>query len=63
MGAQQVPLDPPPTSPLPASPTIIESFLDALDLNQVTIVANDSGGAMSQILVTRHPRADRRGWS
>lgn len=34
---------------------IIASFLEALDLNDVTIVGNDSGGAMSQVLVTRHP--------
>jgi pimeloyl-ACP methyl ester carboxylesterase len=34
---------------------IIASFLDALDLEDVTIVGNDSGGAMSQVLVTRHP--------
>ena len=30
-------------------------FLTALDLDDVTIVGNDSGGAMSQVLVTRHP--------
>jgi pimeloyl-ACP methyl ester carboxylesterase len=34
---------------------IIASFLEALDLEDVTIVGNDSGGAMSQVLVTRHP--------
>jgi pimeloyl-ACP methyl ester carboxylesterase len=34
---------------------IIASFLEALDLSDVTIVGNDSGGAMSQVLVTRHP--------
>jgi pimeloyl-ACP methyl ester carboxylesterase len=34
---------------------IIASFLEALDLTDVTIVGNDSGGAMSQVLVTRHP--------
>jgi pimeloyl-ACP methyl ester carboxylesterase len=33
----------------------IASFLEALDLDDVTIVGNDSGGAMSQVLVTRHP--------
>jgi pimeloyl-ACP methyl ester carboxylesterase len=27
----------------------------ALDLEDVTVVGNDSGGAMSQVLVTRHP--------
>jgi pimeloyl-ACP methyl ester carboxylesterase len=33
----------------------IAAFLDALDLEDVTIVGNDSGGAISQVLVTRHP--------
>jgi pimeloyl-ACP methyl ester carboxylesterase len=33
----------------------IASFLGELDLEDVTIVGNDSGGAMSQVLVTRHP--------
>ena len=39
----------------PGSPRSIASFLEALDLEDVTIVGNDSGGAMSQVLVTRHP--------
>jgi pimeloyl-ACP methyl ester carboxylesterase len=34
----------------------INSFLEALNLDDVTIVGNDSGGAMSQVLVTRHPQ-------
>jgi pimeloyl-ACP methyl ester carboxylesterase len=33
----------------------IASFLEALELEDVTIVGNDSGGAMSQVLATRHP--------
>jgi pimeloyl-ACP methyl ester carboxylesterase len=33
----------------------IASFLEALDLEDVTIVGNDSGGAMSQVLVSRQP--------
>jgi pimeloyl-ACP methyl ester carboxylesterase len=33
----------------------IASFLEALDLDDVTIVGNDSGGAISQVLVSRHP--------
>jgi pimeloyl-ACP methyl ester carboxylesterase len=33
----------------------IAAFLEALDLEDVTIVGNDSGGAMSQVLATRHP--------
>jgi pimeloyl-ACP methyl ester carboxylesterase len=34
---------------------LIADFLEALELEDVTIVGNDSGGAMSQVLVTRHP--------
>ncbi|WP_280471637.1 alpha/beta fold hydrolase [Nocardia cyriacigeorgica] len=34
---------------------IIASFLDRLDLTDVTIVANDTGGAITQILMTQHP--------
>jgi pimeloyl-ACP methyl ester carboxylesterase len=40
----------------PGVAATIASFLDALDLEDVTIVGNDSGGAMSQVLVTRHPQ-------
>jgi pimeloyl-ACP methyl ester carboxylesterase len=39
----------------PGIARLIADFLEALDLEQVTIVGNDSGGAMSQVLVTRHP--------
>lgn len=34
---------------------LIASFLEALELEDVTIVGNDSGGAISQILTARHP--------
>lgn len=34
---------------------ILASFLEAQRLEDVTIVGNDSGGAMSQVLATRHP--------
>jgi pimeloyl-ACP methyl ester carboxylesterase len=34
---------------------LIADFLDALDLNAVTLVANDTGGAIAQLLVTERP--------
>ena len=34
---------------------LVAGFLEALDLDNVTLVGNDSGGAMSQVTVTRHP--------
>jgi pimeloyl-ACP methyl ester carboxylesterase len=35
--------------------SIVDSFLAALDLSDVTLVANDTGGAIAQVVVTRHP--------
>jgi pimeloyl-ACP methyl ester carboxylesterase len=34
---------------------LIADVLEELDLRDVTLVANDTGGALSQIVVTRHP--------
>ncbi|MEK6277902.1 MAG: alpha/beta hydrolase [Actinomycetota bacterium] len=39
----------------PGIANLIADFLEALELNGVTIVGNDSGGAMSQVLATRRP--------
>ncbi len=55
IGAQQVAMKPNADLSPYGVAAIIASFLEALDLNDVTIVGNDSGGAMSQVLVTRHP--------
>ncbi len=55
IGAQQIAMKPDADLSPPGIAAIIASFLEALDLEDVTIVGNDSGGAMSQVLVTRHP--------
>ncbi|HEV7482823.1 MAG TPA: alpha/beta hydrolase [Solirubrobacterales bacterium] len=55
IGAQQIAMKPDADLTPPGVAATIASFLEALDLEDVTIVGNDSGGAMSQILVTRHP--------
>jgi pimeloyl-ACP methyl ester carboxylesterase len=55
IGAQQIAMKPDADLTPPGVAATIASFLDALDLEDVVIVGNDSGGAMSQILVTRHP--------
>jgi len=55
IGAQQIAMNPDADLSPPGMAAIIASFLDALDLKDVTIVGNDSGGAMSQVLITRHP--------
>ena len=55
IGAQQVAMNPDADLTPYGIAATIASFLEALDLKDVTIVGNDSGGAMSQVLVTRHP--------
>lgn len=55
MAAQQIAMRPDADLSPPGVAAIIASFLDALELEDVTIVGNDSGGAISQVLVTRHP--------
>jgi len=39
----------------PGLADLIADFLEALDLRDVTLVANDSGGALAQLVVTRRP--------
>ena len=56
IGAQQIAMKPDADLSPPGIAAIIDSFLEALELEDVTIVGNDSGGAMSQVLVTRHPQ-------
>ncbi|WP_194837423.1 alpha/beta fold hydrolase [Nocardia sp. XZ_19_369] len=34
---------------------LIAAFLERLDLQDVTVVANDTGGAITQVLMTHHP--------
>jgi len=55
IAAQQVAMNPDADLSPPGIAAIVDSFLAALGLEDVTIVGNDSGGAMSQVLVTRHP--------
>lgn len=36
--------------------TVVAEFLDALDLRDVTLVGNDTGGAIAQFVAARHPK-------
>ena len=56
LGAHQVPMPPDADLSPPGVARLIADFLDALDLDDVTIVANDTGGAITQILMTSHPQ-------
>jgi pimeloyl-ACP methyl ester carboxylesterase len=55
MGAHPIALNPDADLTPPGIATIVDDFLAALDLSDVTLVGNDSGGAICQILVARRP--------
>ena len=54
-GSHSIPLKPDADLSLPGMARITADFLAALDLDDVAIVANDTGGAVAQALVGRHP--------
>ncbi|MFB8277184.1 alpha/beta fold hydrolase [Nocardia colli] len=54
LGAHRIPV-PDANLTVPGLADLIASFLERLDLTDVTVVANDTGGALTQVLMTRHP--------
>jgi pimeloyl-ACP methyl ester carboxylesterase len=54
LGAHELPVPDADLSP-PGVADLVAAFLDRLDLRGVTVVANDTGGAITQLLMTRHP--------
>ncbi len=55
LGAHRIAMNPDADLSPPGVADLIADFLEKLDLKAATIVANDTGGAMSQLLATRHP--------
>ena len=55
LGGHSIALDGEPDLSLFGLARIVADFLEALELSDATIVANDTGGAVSQALVGRHP--------
>ena len=55
LGSQQAPLAPGTDLSPPALADMVVEFLDALGLERVTLVGNDTGGAVCQLVATRHP--------
>lgn len=54
LGAHQLPVPDADLSP-PGMAGLLAAFLDRLDLDDVTVVANDTGGAITQLLMINHP--------
>jgi pimeloyl-ACP methyl ester carboxylesterase len=59
-GSHRLPMDQDADLTPPGFARLIVSFLDELGLDRVTLVANDSGGAMSQVTTALHPERVER---
>jgi pimeloyl-ACP methyl ester carboxylesterase len=55
LGAHSIALSGEPDMSLPGLADILASFVDALDLQEATLIANDTGGAITQAYIGRNP--------
>ena len=55
LGSHQTPMRPDADLTPPGLARLLADYLEALDLKGVTLVANDTGGAISQIMAANHP--------
>jgi pimeloyl-ACP methyl ester carboxylesterase len=56
LGSHTLPMDEHADLSAPGVARLVAELLESLDLEDVTLVGNDSGGAISQIVATRHPQ-------
>ena len=55
LGSHRIPMDPAADLAPPGVARLVADFLEALDLSGVTLVGNDTGGAISQLVAAHHP--------
>jgi pimeloyl-ACP methyl ester carboxylesterase len=55
LGSHTVPMEPGADISPPGLARLVADFLVALELDDVTLVGNDTGGAICQLVATRHP--------
>ncbi len=55
LGAHEIPMNPGATLDPPALAAMIAELIERLDLDDVTLVGNDTGGALCQLVVAHHP--------
>jgi pimeloyl-ACP methyl ester carboxylesterase len=55
LGSHTTPLDPASDLSPPGLAALIAGFLEELDLHDVTLVGNDTGGALCQLVAVEHP--------
>jgi len=55
LGSHRVPMNPDADLSPPGVARIVADFITALDLEDVTLIGNDTGGAICQLVATEHP--------
>ena len=55
LGAHTIPMKPGADLTPPGLARLLVEFIEKLDLRDVTLVGNDTGGALTQIAITQHP--------
>ncbi|MDQ3934863.1 MAG: alpha/beta hydrolase [Actinomycetota bacterium] len=55
LGSHELGMDPGADLSLPGLAALVDAFLAALDLESVTLVGNDTGGAITQLVLLNHP--------
>lgn len=55
LGSHELPMNPGADLTPVGQAELIADFLEALDLREVTLIANDTGGALTQIMLSRRP--------
>lgn len=55
LGSHTIPMDDNADLTPAGCAALVAEFIEALDLRDVTVVGNDTGGAITQVLVTNHP--------
>ena len=56
LGSHHTPMKPGADLSPPGLAKLIADFVSALELDDVTLIGNDTGGALCQLVVTRHPQ-------
>lgn len=55
LGAHSLPLNPDADLTPPGVARLVADFLNALDLHEVTLIGNDTGGAICQLVIAQYP--------
>src|SRR4051794_25776589 len=56
LGSHETPMNPDADLTPPGLAALIASFLEGLGVDDAVLVANDTGGALTQLVITQHPK-------